>query len=52
MARLAPSLPGQGGLVAEIHLHEGETLESALRRFKRKVTQKTSSKRLSGTHSI
>jgi len=25
--------------MAEIHLHEGETLESALRRFKRKVTQ-------------
>jgi small subunit ribosomal protein S21 len=25
--------------VAEVHLHEGETLESALRRFKRKVLQ-------------
>lgn len=25
--------------MAEVHLHEGETLESALRRFKRKVLQ-------------
>ena len=24
--------------MAEIHVHEGETLESALKRFKRKVT--------------
>ena len=25
--------------MAEVHLHEGETLENALRRFKRKVLQ-------------
>lgn len=25
--------------MAEVHLHEGETLESALKRFKRKVLQ-------------
>ena len=25
--------------MAEVHIHEGETLESALRRFKRKVLQ-------------
>jgi small subunit ribosomal protein S21 len=25
--------------LAEVHIHEGETLESALRRFKRKVLQ-------------
>lgn len=25
--------------MAEIHIHDGETLESALRRFKRKVLQ-------------
>lgn len=25
--------------MAEIHIHEGETLENALRRFKRKVLQ-------------
>jgi small subunit ribosomal protein S21 len=25
--------------LAEIHVHEGETIESALRRFKRKVLQ-------------
>jgi small subunit ribosomal protein S21 len=25
--------------LAEVHLHEGETLESALKRFKRKVLQ-------------
>ena len=39
MARFARASTGQVALVAEIHLHEGETLESALRRFKRKVTQ-------------
>ena len=39
MAGCAPASRGQVGLMAEIHLHEGETLESALRRFKRKVTQ-------------
>ena len=39
MARLAPAPKGQVEPVAEIQVHEGETLESALRRFKRKVLQ-------------
>ena len=30
---------GKGGFVAEVKLQEGETLENALRRFKRKVLQ-------------
>jgi len=29
----------KGGFVAEVRLQEGETLENALRRFKRKVLQ-------------
>jgi small subunit ribosomal protein S21 len=29
----------RGGLLAEVRLQEGETLENALRRFKRKVLQ-------------
>lgn len=30
---------GKGGFVAEVKLQDGETLENALRRFKRKVLQ-------------
>jgi small subunit ribosomal protein S21 len=35
------ALPPEGGefLLAEVHIQDGETLESALRRFKRKVQQ-------------
>ena len=32
-------LEWEGGFVAEVKLQEGETLENALRRFKRKVLQ-------------
>lgn len=36
----AAGKPGiQGKLMAEVHLQDGETLESALRRFKRRVLQ-------------
>jgi len=35
------AFPPEGGefLLAEVHIQDGETLESALRRFKRKVQQ-------------
>jgi small subunit ribosomal protein S21 len=36
---MGPGRTEGGEFLAEVHLQEGETLESALRRFKRKVQQ-------------
>jgi small subunit ribosomal protein S21 len=38
-AVLASRTKGVSGLVAEVKIQEGESIESALRRFKRKVQQ-------------